>query len=162
MWGAVLAATLSFTAAGCSMLRGDFAPRTAPTVVSTGPDTVAPLEVRPAVLVDGGGPSTVATVTPPRTSNVDALPPLPKDTTAFTGSTPSAINSKTLSPEEKARVIAELEALARGETPAPTAVAVARPECVTPRPGEPPATAAAASAAAAAGCVATPKPAIRP
>jgi hypothetical protein len=104
----------------------------------------------------------VATVTPPRTSNVDALPPLPKDTTAFTGSTPSAINSKTLSPEEKARVIAELEALARGETPAPTAVAVARPECVTPRPGEPPATAAAASAAAAAGCVATPKPAIRP
>jgi hypothetical protein len=133
-------------------MAGDFAPRTvSATAVSTAP--TGTLEATPAVLVDGAA-ANVATVTPPRASAIDNLPPLPKDD----GST-----SAKLSPTEKARVIAELEALARGEIPTGNAAVIAKPECtVASATTTASATRAGAQPAAApAGCPA-PKPALRP
>jgi hypothetical protein len=155
----ILVAALGLGAAGCSLMNGDFAPRAAvPTAVATGPSDANPLEVRPAVLVQEGATAAVATGSAPRTANLEGLPPLPQDRTA-TATVPSS--SQALSPDEKARVIAELEALARGEVPPPTPVAAAKADCAAAPVGQPPATIAAA-ATPPAGCAATPKPALRP
>jgi hypothetical protein len=145
--GVILVGSLGFYAAGCSLMAGDFAPRSVgTTAVSTGPAS-ATLETKPAVLVDGAA-ANVATVTPPKSSAIDNLPQLPKGDGAA---------SAKLSPTDKARVIAELEALARGEIPTAEAAVIAKPECTVAS-----ATAAGAqSAAAPAGCP-TPKPALRP
>jgi hypothetical protein len=152
IFGAILAGSLGFSAAGCSLMAGDFAPRTAnATAVSTVP--AGTLETTPAVLVDGAA-ANVATVAPPRASSIDNLPPLPKED----GSPPNKLN-----PTDKARVIAELEALARGEIPTGNAAVVAKPECtVTSATTAASATRAGAQPAAApAGCP-TSKPALRP
>ena len=64
-------------------MAGDFAPRTSSaTAVSVAP--AGTLETTPAVLVDGAA-ANVATVTPPRASSIDNLPPLPKDEGSASG-----------------------------------------------------------------------------
>jgi hypothetical protein len=148
---AILIASACLAAAGCSLLAGDFAPRTAgTTATNTAPAAGSAIEAKPAVLVQEGTVQGGSTPAPQQNVNVDSLSLLPGD---------SAAPTSKLSPEEKARVIAELEALARGQAPAPQAVS-AKPEC---------ATAAAAAAKPGAqpvalppGCAASPKPSVRP
>jgi hypothetical protein len=147
---AILVASTCLAAAGCSLLAGDFAPRTVgTTAVNTAPTAASPIDVKPAVLVQEGTTATGTAAAPQRNTNVDSLSLLPKE---------SAGSSSTLSPEEKARVIAELEALARGEVPAPQPVNVVKPECAAAAAAKPGAPAVAMPP----GCSAAPKPAPRP
>ena len=152
--GACVAA-LCLSAAGCALTRGEFASSQASLPANVPVATAGPVEVRPAVLVQDTTAKPVTTATAARSTNVDSLPPLPK------GDTPTAYapsSNKLLSPEEKARVVAELEALARGEPATPTTVA--RTDCkviASAKPGT-------AQAAANAGCSIdkAPKSATRP
>jgi hypothetical protein len=136
---AIAIASTCVWAAGCSLLANDFAPRTVgTTAANTAPGAASTIEAKPAVLVQEGTVATGATPAP------SSLALVPKDNAASTSK---------LSPEEKARVIAELEALARGETPA----AAVKPECAAAaaKPG-------VTAAALPAGCATAPKPAARP
>ncbi len=152
--GAILAGALALSSAGCSLMAGDFAPRgtVGTTIVSTNP--VAGVETKPAVLTDNGAVAgNVATVTPPRaSSSIDNLPQLPKDDAAISP-------ASKLTATEKARVIAELEALARGEIPAGAAAASAtKPECAPAANAKP----GVQTAALPASCNQAPKTATRP
>jgi hypothetical protein len=135
---AIIIASACVGAAACSLLANDFAPRTVgTTAANTAPAAGSAIEAKPAVLVqEGSGPATAA----PAPSSLALVP---KDN--------AGSSTTRLSPDEKARVIAELEALARGQTPAP-----AKPECAAAaaKPG--------ATAALPAGCTPAPKPAARP
>jgi hypothetical protein len=105
-FGAIVIAALCLSAGGCSLLN-DFGPRNASAVATSAPATTGSVDVKPAVLVQDGSQPPVTSAGPTRTANLDGVPPLPKD-----DATPTKPTSKLLSPEEKARVIAELEALA--------------------------------------------------
>jgi hypothetical protein len=147
---AVLVAGLCLSAAGCSLIN-DFAPRGA-SAAATSPSTTGAVEVKPAVLVQDGTQPPVTSAAPQRTANIDDLPPLPKD------SATAQPSSKLLSPEEKARVIAELEALARnpgGATPTTTAKA----DCTATQTSG---SATASQASGTSACPNPPKPALRP
>jgi hypothetical protein len=146
-FGLILFAPLVLSATGCALYRGDFVQSTASLPASTAP-AAGPLDIKPAVLVQQGTGPTVTTAQPQRSANLDTLPPLPKGDVAPPSST------RVLSPEDKARVIAELEALARGD-----AATSAKPACAltgTEKSGTP-----QAAAGAGTNCV-TPKPAPRP
>ncbi len=111
-FGAVLLTMiLAAAAGGCALTSGDFAqPKSAPLVLSsTDATTGAPVEVKPAVLVDSG-PA-------PQTAAAAEAPPLPRpgSTTAGGAQPTTESSTKLLTPDEKDRVIAELEALARGQ-----------------------------------------------
>jgi hypothetical protein len=97
------------------MMRGDFAPRSTASVATEA--AAGPLDIKPAVLVQQGNAPAVTSAAPQRSANLDALPPLPKG--GDVAPAPAA-PAKTLSADEKARVIAELEALARGDAPTAT------------------------------------------
>jgi hypothetical protein len=112
---AVAAAGLSL--AGCALSTGELRDVAAAQPVLSNAGPAAGVEATPAVLVEQGpaeSPGALATA--------EALPPLPKGTTdprqtaSIAAGQPAA---KVMSPEEKARVIAELEALARGQSVAP-------------------------------------------
>jgi hypothetical protein len=144
--GALILAAFSLSVSGCAMMRGEFAPRSN-SAVATPTAVGSPTNLKPAVLVqDGNGPS-VTTVPQSRTIDPNTLPPLPKD-----GTTIAQPPGKQMTPEEKARVVAELEALARGE-PAATTDTVTR-ACATN--GSTNATAGTTV------CDTSPKPALRP
>ena len=147
-FAAMLVVSLSMSAAGCSLIN-DFAPHKSAAVVNEvpAPDSV---QIKPAVLVQNGTLPNITTAAAPTSTNVDNLPPLPKDDV-----TPQTA-SKLLSPDEKARVIAELEALASSpagsQPPATKAACAATPSSQT----------GAAQTAAAAACANQPKPTVRP
>jgi len=153
----VCVAALCLSAAGCALTRGDFASSQATLSANVPVATTASVEVKPAVLVQNTtATKPVTTATATRATTLDSLPPLPKTDAAPTAYAPSA--NKLLSPEEKARVVAELEALARGEPATPTTVA--KTDCKVTASAK----AGTAQAAGNAGCSIdkAPKPATRP
>jgi hypothetical protein len=145
--GAMLVAALCLSAAGCSLLN-DFAPRSSRSVAAT--DTTGSVQVKPAVLVQDGAGSSITTAGQTRTS-LDGVPPLPKDDSA-----PAQPASKLLSPEEKAKVIAELEALASvpAGKPAASKADCAATSATTGQTGS--------TSGAAPACPSPPKPAVHP
>lgn len=140
------------------MTRGDFVQSNNAAVGATNMPvaTAAAVEIKPAVLVQETTASTSATSVPtPKNASLENLPPLPKGggTVAAAPSSPT----KLLSPEEKARVVAELEALARGEP------AIANADCTVTasvKPGT--AKTIAAADTSSCGTGKAPKPAPRP
>ena len=146
--GAIAIAVLSASLAGCALTRGDFVQRDTTPVAST-----TPLEVRPAVLVQEGGTATTGSGQAVKAAAANSPPPPRAD------SAPKQ-DAKLLSPEEKARVVAELEALARGQTAGATATAAvdAKADCAVIAYAKPP----GAQSVDAATCAKTPKPAPRP
>jgi hypothetical protein len=141
---AIVVALLCASAAGCALTRGDFVQRDSTPVAAT-----TPVEVRPAVLVQEGGPAAAATDQSIKAAAAANPPPTPK-----ADATPK--EAKLLSPEEKARVVAELEALARGQTAGEAAAAKA--DCAVIAYAKPTAT----QTVEAANCAQAPKPALRP
>ena len=119
--GAVLAgllAGLGLALGACSTTPGGFGAPTAPPLVLTSTQPPAEPAGAPTVLADQGALQPA----PPPTAYTE-LAPLPSpgsSTGAGAGTAPAAGppgGSGLLSPQEKARVVAELEALARAQTP---------------------------------------------
>jgi len=146
--GVIAVAVLCASVAGCALTKGDFVQRDTTPVAAT-----TPLEVRPAVLVQEGGSTTTGSNQGVKTAA--ANPP-----TVAKADSPPKQDTKLLSPEEKARVVAELEALARGQTAGATATAAAdaKADCAVIAYAKPP----GAQSVDAAACAKTPKPAPRP
>jgi hypothetical protein len=145
--GLILLVPVCLSATGCAMYRGDLVQRSNTAAVAT----TGAVEVTPAVLVqNGSGPAVVSAGQPQQTTNLDKLPPLPK------GDVAPSEPTKLLSAEEKARVIAELEALARQPAAATAPVKTDCKVASTDKSG------VAQSAAAATSCSSSPKPALRP
>src|SRR4051794_1522875 len=143
---AIAVAVLCAFAAGCALTRSDFVQRDTTPVAAT-----TPLEVRPAVLVQEGGAATTGSDQAVKTAAANPSPPK-------ADSAPKQ-DTKLLSPEEKARVVAELEALARGQIGSTaTAAADAKADCAVIAYAKPP----GAQSVDAATCAKTPKPAPRP
>ena len=113
-------AALGFLLGGCAYSMSEFAlERPEPASVAAQADaTGAAVPLVPTALVDDGPPP-AASVTQPATTA--SLPPAPSSTYPSPGPPPNQPDSTLLSPEEKAKVIAELEALARSQkvTPPP-------------------------------------------
>jgi|GraSoiStandDraft_28_1057319.scaffolds.fasta_scaffold535085_1 hypothetical protein len=144
---AVVVALLCASAAGCALTRGDFVQRDNTPVASTA--ATSPLEVRPAVLVQEGVPATASTDQAVKAAAANPPPALRADT--------APKETKLLSPEEKAKVVAELEALARGQTAGQSA-ADPKADCAAIAYAKPSAT----QTVDAASCAKNPKPALRP
>lgn len=110
----IFVAGLSALAAGCATSRGEYAePAGVPLVLSDAvTDEAYGAKVRPAVLVEQGTlPGEPASATA-----MVAPQPLPAElNTASTGEPSDEPKAKLLTPEEKERVVAELEALARSQ-----------------------------------------------
>jgi len=124
---AALVAGLVALTSGCATSMGELAPPTsAPLVLNSAVAGETVAEVKPAVMVEQvGRPGAPMPVTAPVTAGAEP-PPLPKEvatgSTVATAAPADEPKKKLLSPEEKARVIAELEALARSqEAGTPTA-----------------------------------------
>ena len=144
---AIVVAVLCASAAGCALTRGDFVQRENTPVAAT-----SALEVRPAVLVQEGAPATTNTATDQSVRAAAAANPPPS---AKPDTAPK--EAKLLSPEEKARVVAELEALARGQTAGQPADP--KTDCAVIAYAKPSATQTVDAASCA---KAAPKPALRP
>lgn len=112
---------LGFLLGGCAYSMSEFAlERPEPASVAAAPAnaTGAAVPLVPTALVDAGPPATAAGAQPSTTAS---LPPAPSGTYPSPGPPPNQPDSTLLSPEEKAKVIAELEALARSQKVTPPA-----------------------------------------
>ena len=128
-WGRAVAVGLAVTLAGCALTPSEFVrPSSGPVALANDPPSTTgeAFEIRPAVLVEETVVPPAGSTGPPPVASATAEPlPLPAPgspappPTAFAApapdSPPAEPKSRLLSPEEKARVIAELEALARNQ-----------------------------------------------
>ena len=132
----LVVAGLGFLLGGCAYSMSEFAlERPEPASVAAAPaDAIgAAVPLAPTALVDEGPPPTVAATQPTTTAS---LPPAPSGTYPNPGLPPNQSDSKLLSPEEKAKVIAELEALARNQKVTPPAKPLTKCQDETLDPAE--------------------------
>jgi hypothetical protein len=113
------AAAIGLSLAGCALSTSELRDAAAAPQVLSNTSPASAVSATPAVLVEQAPAESSRAV-----AKADALPPLPKGPMdpRQTGSIPSGGQqpaAKLMSPAEKARVIAELEALARGQSVAP-------------------------------------------
>ena len=121
---------LGLAVSGCAYSLSEFAgaPKQQPAVLTgvTPEDAAMPaIPLKPAALVEEGPAATPPASSEPRAAATDAPGSYPN-----INAVPDQPKSKLLSPEEKARVIVELEALAKAQGPATaTARKIAKSEC---------------------------------